>query len=182
MLPWEYGGLNLPETVYQAMIEMVSRAEGGLMTIFGLQEIASTINEFADDEIKARFLPRFSRGEVFGAMVLTEPDAGSDLGSVQCRATLDEATGKWRINGVKRFITNGNADIHLVLARSEEGSKDARGLSMFLVERDKTVRIRRIENKLGIHSLADLRDPVQGHAGHPRRASAASASCAARWP
>ena len=152
MLPWEYGGLNLPETVYQAMIEMVSRAEGGLMTIFGLQEIASTINEFADDEIKARILPRFSRGEVFGAMVLTEPDAGSDLGSVQCRAILDEATGKWRINGVKRFITNGNADIHLVLARSEDGSKDARGLSMFLVEKDETVRIRRIEHKLGIHS------------------------------
>jgi hypothetical protein len=152
MLPWEYGGLNLPETVYQAMIEMVSRAEGGLMTIFGLQEIASTINEFADEEIKARILPRFARGEVFGAMVLTEPDAGSDLGAAQCRATLDEATGKWRVNGVKRFITNGNADIHLVLARSEEGSKDARGLSMFLVERDETVRLRRIENKLGIHS------------------------------
>jgi 3-(methylthio)propanoyl-CoA dehydrogenase len=152
MLPWKYGGLNLPETLYQAMIEMVSRAEGGLMTIFGLQEIASTVNEFADDEVKARILPRFSRGEVFGAMVLTEPDAGSDLGSVQCRAHLDEAAGTWRINGVKRFITNGNAGIHLVLARSEEGSKDARGLSMFLVERDKTVRLRRIENKLGIHS------------------------------
>jgi len=152
MLPWQYGGLNLPETLYQAMIEMVSRAEGGLMTIFGLQEIASTVNEFADDELKAKILPRFSRGEVFGAMVLTEPDAGSDLGSVQCRAHLDEATGQWRINGVKRFITNGNADIHLVLARSEEGSKDARGLSMFLVERDQSVRVRRIENKLGIHS------------------------------
>ena len=152
MLPWEYGGLNLPETVYTAMVEMVSRAEGGLMTIFGLQEIASTINEFADEETKARILPRFSRGEVFGAMVLTEPDAGSDLGSVQTKATLDEATGKWKINGVKRFITNGNAHIHLVLARSEEGSKDARGLSMFLVERDRTVKIRRIEHKLGIHS------------------------------
>ena len=152
MLPWEYGGLNLPETVYQAMIEMVSRAEGGLMTIFGLQEIASTINEFADDDLKARVLPRFARGEVFGAMGRTEPDAGADLGSVQCRARLDEATGKWRINGVKRFITNGNADIHLVLARSEEGSKDARGLSMFYVEKDASVRVRRIENKLGIHS------------------------------
>jgi 3-(methylthio)propanoyl-CoA dehydrogenase len=152
MLPWEYGGLNLPETVYQAMIEMVSRAEGGLMTIFGLQEIASTINEFAEEDLKRRVLPRFARGEVFGAMVLTEPDAGSDLGSVQCRARLDEATGKWRVSGVKRFITNGNADIHLVLARSEEGSKDARGLSMFFVERDASVRIRRIENKLGIHS------------------------------
>ncbi len=152
MLPWEYGGLNLPETVYQAMVEMVSRAEGGLMTIFGLQEIASTISEFGDDEMKARVLPRFARGEVFGAMVLTEPDAGSDLGAVQTKASLDEATGKWKLNGVKRFITNGNAHIHLVLARSEEGSKDARGLSMFLVERDKSVKIRRIENKLGIHS------------------------------
>ncbi|HET7838672.1 MAG TPA: acyl-CoA dehydrogenase family protein [Rectinemataceae bacterium] len=152
MLPWEYGGMNLPETVYQAMVEMVSRAEGGLMTIFGLQEIASTINEFGDEEMKARILPRFSRGEVFGAMVLTEPDAGSDLGAVQTRATLDEKTGTWKINGVKRFITNGNAHIHLVLARSEEGTKDARGLSMFLVERDRTVKIRRIENKLGIHS------------------------------
>jgi 3-(methylthio)propanoyl-CoA dehydrogenase len=152
MLPWEYGGLNLPETVYQAMIEMVSRAEGGLMTIFGLQEIASTINEFAEPDLKRRVLPRFARGEVFGAMVLTEPDAGSDLGAAQCRARLDEATGTWRINGVKRFITNGNADIHLVLARSEEGSKDARGLSMFFVERDASVRIRRIENKLGIHT------------------------------
>lgn len=152
MLPWEYGGLNLPETIYQAMIEMVSRAEGGLMTIFGLQEIASTICEFGDEELKAKVLPRFARGEVFGAMVLTEPDAGSDLGSVQCRAKLDEATGQWRINGVKRFITNGCADIHLVLARSEDGSKDARGLSMFFVEKDKTVRVRRIENKLGIHS------------------------------
>jgi hypothetical protein len=151
MLPWEYGGLNLPETVYQAMIEMVSRAEGGLMTIFGLQEIAATINEFADESIKKRVLPRFSRGEVFGAMVLTEPDAGSDLGSVQCRAFLD-AEGKWRVNGVKRFITNGNADIHLVLARSEDGTRDARGLSMFLIEKDETVRVRRIENKLGIHS------------------------------
>jgi hypothetical protein len=151
MLPWEYGGLNLPETIYQAMIEMVSRAEGGLMTIFGLQEIASTINEFGDEAQKARILPRFARGEVFGAMVLTEPDAGSDLGSVQLRAHQD-AEGVWRLNGVKRFITNGNADIHLVLARSEEGSKDARGLSMFLVERDSSVKIRRIEHKLGIHS------------------------------
>ncbi len=122
------------------------------MTIFGLQEIASTINEFGSDDLKARVLPRFGRGEVAGAMVLTEPDAGSDLGSVQTRATLDEATGKWHLNGVKRFITNGCADVQLVLARSEAGSSDARGLSLFLVERDETVHIRRIENKLGIHS------------------------------
>ena len=152
MLPWEYGGMNLPESIYQMMVELISRAEAGLMTIFGLQEIASSINEFGSDEMKARVLPRFSRGEVAGAMVLTEPDAGSDLGSVQARATLDEATGEWHIDGVKRFITNGCADIHLVLARSEAGSSDARGLSLFLIERDETVIIRRIENKMGIHT------------------------------
>ena len=152
MLPWQYGGMNLPESIYQMMVELISRAEAGLMTIFGLQEIASSINEFGSDEVKARVLPRFSRGEVAGAMVLTEPDAGSDLGAVQTRATLDEATGKWTLNGVKRFITNGCADIHLVLARSEAGSSDARGLSLFLIERDETVTIRRIEHKLGIHS------------------------------
>jgi alkylation response protein AidB-like acyl-CoA dehydrogenase len=97
-------------------------------------------------------LPRFARGEVAGAMVLTEPDAGSDLGSVQTRATFDQAAGVWRIYGVKRFITNGNADIQVVLARSEEGSNDARGLSLFLLERDETVTIRRIENKVGLHA------------------------------
>lgn len=152
MLPWEYGGMNLPETVYQAMIEMVSRAEGGLMTIFSLQEIGTTICEFGNEDMKARILPLFARGEVLGSMDLTEPDAGSDLGAVQTKAHLDEATGKWYINGVKRFITNGCADIHLVLARSEKGTKDARGLSMFTVRRDSTMKIRRIENKLGIHS------------------------------
>jgi alkylation response protein AidB-like acyl-CoA dehydrogenase len=152
MLPWEYGGMNLPETIYQMMVEIVSRAEAGLMTVFGLQEIASSISEFGSDEMKASILPRFARGEVAGAMVLTEPDAGSDLGSVQTRATYDEATGSWRINGVKRFITNGCADIQVVLARSEEGTADARGLSLFLVERDETVQIRRIENKVGLHA------------------------------
>ncbi|MBN2386951.1 MAG: acyl-CoA dehydrogenase family protein [Anaerolineales bacterium] len=152
MLPWQYGGLNLPETVYQMMVELVSRAEAGLMTIFGLQEVAATVNEYADEETKARVLPKFARGEVGGAMVLTEPDAGSDLGAVQTRATYDETNDSWRLNGVKRFITNGNAEVQLVLARSEEGSADARGLSLFLVERDASVRIRRIENKLGIHT------------------------------
>lgn len=152
MLPWEFGGLNLPETVYSMMVEMISRAEAGLMTIFGLQEIAASINEFADEDVKQRVLPRFSRGEVTGAMVLTEPDAGSDLGAVQTKAHFDEAAGTWRIHGVKRFITNGCADIQLVLARSEEGSSDARGLSLFLLERDETVRIRRIENKMGLHA------------------------------
>jgi alkylation response protein AidB-like acyl-CoA dehydrogenase len=152
MLSREYGGLNLPESIYQMMVEMVARAESGLMTVYGLQEIASLIEEHGDPETKARVLPRFARGEVSGAMVLTEADAGSDLGAVATRATLDEATGRWRLNGVKRFITNGLADVSLVLARSEEGSTDARGLSMFLVERDASVRIRRIESKLGIHA------------------------------
>lgn len=152
MLPWEYGGLNLPETVLQMMIEIVSRADPALMSIFGLQEISATIAEYGDEEIKARLLPRFARGEVTGAMALTEAEAGSDLGAVQTRATFDEATGLWRLNGVKRFITNGCAEVLLVLARSEEGSTDARGLSLFAVEADETVRIRRIEDKLGLHA------------------------------
>src|SRR5664280_3614169 len=152
MLPREYGGLNLPESVYSMMVEIVARAESGLMTVYGLQEIASCLEEYGDPETKARVLPKFSRGEVSGAMVLTEADAGSDLGAVATKATLDEATGKWTLNGVKRFITNGLADISVVLARSEEGSTDARGLSMFHVERDETVKIRRIEHKMGIRS------------------------------
>jgi alkylation response protein AidB-like acyl-CoA dehydrogenase len=152
MLPWEYGGLNLPETVFQMMIEILGRADPALMSIFGLQEVSAIIAEYGDEEMKTRILPRFGRGEVTGAMVLTEPDAGSDLGAVQTRATLDEQTGEWRLNGVKRFITNGNADILLVLARSEEGSTDARGLSLFEVEADETVHIRRTENKMGLHA------------------------------
>lgn len=152
MLPWQYGGLNLPESIYQIMVEIISRAEAGLMTIFGLQEIAASINEFADEPTKARVLPRFGQGQVAGAMVLTEPDAGSDLGAIRTTARFDEATGRWHLNGVKRFITNGCADVQLVLARSEEGSTDARGLSLFLVEKDDTIRVRRIENKMGLHS------------------------------
>ena len=152
MLPREFGGLNLPESVYSMLVEIVSRAESGLMTIYGLQEIADMIEEYASDEDKARVLPRMARGEASGAMILTEADAGSDLGAVATRATLDEATGKWYLNGVKRFITNGLADVSVVLARSEEGSTDARGLSMFLVEKDETVKIRRIEHKMGIKS------------------------------
>ncbi len=152
MLPREYGGLNLPESVYSMLVEIVSRAESGLMTVYGLQEIADMIEEYADEETKDRVLPKFSRGEVSGAMVLTEADAGSDLGAVATKATFDEATGRWYLNGVKRFITNGLADVSVVLARSEEGSTDARGLSMFLVEKDDTVKIRRIEHKMGIKS------------------------------
>jgi alkylation response protein AidB-like acyl-CoA dehydrogenase len=152
MLPWEYGGLNLPESIFQMMVEIVSRADAGLMTVFGLQEISAAINEYGTPEVKARLLPRFSHEGASGAMILTEPEAGSDLGGVQTRATFDESGGKWYIDGVKRFATNGGADIQLVLARSEPGSNDARGLSLFVVERDETVQVRRIENKLGIHA------------------------------
>ena len=152
LLPWEHNGLNLPGSILQMMIELISRADAALMSIFGLQEISAVVAQFGDEEMKARILPRFARGEVTGAMVLTEPDAGSDLGVVQTRATYDPDKEEWRLNGVKRFITNGNADILLVLARSEEGSTDARGLSLFEVEADETVRIRRLENKMGLHA------------------------------
>lgn len=152
MLPWEYGGLNLPESIFQMMVEIVSRADASLMTIFGLQEISAAINEYGSPEMKERLLRRFSQEGASGAMILTEPDAGSDLGVVQTKATYDELSGKWYLDGVKRFATNGCADIQLVLARSEPGSGDARGLSLFVVERDESVRVRRIENKLGIHA------------------------------
>jgi alkylation response protein AidB-like acyl-CoA dehydrogenase len=153
-LPWEYGGLNLPESILQMIVEIVSRADASLMSVFGLQEIAAImVCQFGDEEMKSRILPGFIRGDlVGGAMVLTEPDAGSDLGSVQTRAVYDERTSEWRLSGVKRFITNGCADVLIVLARSEEGSRDARGLSLFEVTADETVRIRRIENKLGLHA------------------------------
>ena len=155
-LPWEHGGLNLPETVLQMIVEIMSRADPSLMGVFGLQEIAAiVISEFGDEEMKRRILPRLISGDLNGgAMVLTEPDAGSDLGSVQTRAVLDEETGDWRISGVKRFITNGCADVLLVLARSEPGSRDARGLSLFEVTADQSVRIRRIEHKLGLRASA----------------------------
>jgi len=150
-LPRRYGGLNLPTTVSTMVIEMVSRADASLMNIVGLQDIGETISEFASEELKAKYLPLFTGGKVTGAMALTEPDAGSDLQAVQTKAILDEKTGEWRLYGVKRFITNGCADISLVLARSEAGSKDGRGLSMFIVEKDDTIQIRRIEDKHGIH-------------------------------
>ena len=149
-LPRKYGGLNMPTTMYSMAVEMVSRADAGFMTIFGLQDIAETIHSFASEEQKDRYLPRFCTGEVTGAMVLTEPDAGSDLQSVRLKAYEDEK-GQWRLKGVKRFITNGCADVLLVLARSEEGTKDGRGLSLFIAEKGPTVYIRRIEDKLGIH-------------------------------
>ncbi|MGD8464934.1 MAG: acyl-CoA dehydrogenase family protein [Anaerolineae bacterium] len=152
LLPYEYGGLNLPGSMLQMMVEIISRAEPGLMSIFGLQEVSATIAEYGDEEMQNRLLPRFARGEVTGAMVLTEPDAGSDLGAVQTRAIYNDESGEWWLHGVKRFITNGNADVLLVLARSEPGSTDARGLSLFEVEADDTVHVRRIESKMGLHA------------------------------
>jgi alkylation response protein AidB-like acyl-CoA dehydrogenase len=153
-LPWEHGGLNLPESILQMVVEIVSRADASLMTVFGLQEIAAKmIAEYGDDAMKDRVLPRVISGElVGGAMVLTEPDAGSDLGSVQTVAAYDEEADEWRLSGVKRFITNGCSDVLLVLARSEADSSDARGLSLFEIEADETVHIRRVEHKLGIHA------------------------------
>jgi alkylation response protein AidB-like acyl-CoA dehydrogenase len=150
-LPRKYDGLNMPKTVYAAAIEMVSRADGGFMNLFGLQDIADTILKFGSEDQKQRYLPRFSSGEVMGSMALTEPDAGSDLQAVMLRAILGE-DGKWRLNGVKRFITNGCAQVSLVMARSEEGTQDGRGISLFIYERDENMRIRRIEHKLGIHT------------------------------
>ncbi|MBN2790509.1 MAG: acyl-CoA dehydrogenase family protein [Candidatus Delongbacteria bacterium] len=150
-LPRRYGGLNFPATAYNMAVEMVSRGDASLMNLFGLQDIGETVYEFADDETKKNFLHRFSSGESTGAMILTEPDAGSDLQAVNLKAHFDEKANTWKLNGVKRFITNGNAELSLVLARSEDGTKDGRGLSMFLYDRDDTVQIRRIENKMGIH-------------------------------
>lgn len=150
-IPRKYGGLNAPITLYTMAIEIISRADAAFMNIFGLQsDIADTIYKFADDEIKDAYLPRLCTDEITSSMVLTEPDAGSDLQSVMLKATQDEE-GNWYLNGVKRFITNGNGQIALVLARSEPGTSDGRGLSMFLYERDEHMKIRRIEEKLGIH-------------------------------
>ncbi len=150
-LPRRYGGLNLPVLLYTMAVEMVSRADASLMNLFGLQDIAETINQFATEEIKDHYLPKFCSGEVTGAMALTEPGAGSDLTNVQLRATPGENDDTWRLDGVKRFITNGCAEVLLVLARSEPGSAGARGLSLFVCDGDETVKVRRIEDKLGIH-------------------------------
>ncbi len=149
-LPRKYGGLNCPSLVYTMATEMVSRADASLMNLFGLQGIAETIYAFADDELKDNVLPRFAYGEVTGAMVLTEPDAGSDLQAIRLRAYQDEE-GNWKLNGVKRFITNGCGEILLVLARSEADISDGRGLSLFYAERSEKVRVRHLEEKLGIH-------------------------------
>ena len=152
MLGHEYNGLNFPSSVYTMMTEIVSRADASLQNIFGLQDIAETINFFGNDEQKAQYLPGFASGEYDGAMDLTEPEYGSDLQSVRLRAYQDE-NGQWFLNGMKRFITNGCSKVHLVLARSEEGTSDARGLSMFICEACPQLVVRRIENKMGIHGV-----------------------------
>jgi len=149
-LPYRFGGLNCPNLVYTMSNEIVSRADASLMNLYGLQGIAETINAFASEDIKAAYLPDMAAGRKTGAMVLTEPDAGSDLQSVKVRGYQD-AEGNWFVQGVKRFITNGCGEVLLVLARSEPEITDGRGLSLFLVERGPRVKIRRLENKLGIH-------------------------------
>ena len=149
-LPRKYGGLNCPNLIYTMAVEIVSRADASLMNIFGLQGIAETIYAFADDELRDEYLPRFARGEVTGAMVLTEPDAGSDLQAVRLKAFQDD-DGNWRLRGVKRFITNGCGNVLLTLARSEHEISDGRGLSLFLSERCDRIRVRHLEHKLGIH-------------------------------
>ena len=154
MLDHRFGGLNFPVSVYTMMTEIVSRADGSLQNIFGLQDIAETIKLFGSEEQKQKYLPRFATGEFDGAMDLTEPDYGSDLQGVRLRAWQDEKTGQWYLNGMKRFITNGCAQVHLVLARSEEGTSDGRGLSMFIAEKCPQLVVRRIENKMGIHGVA----------------------------
>lgn len=149
-LPRRYNGLNFSIVPYIMANDIVSRADAAFENVWGLQDCAETIYEFADEDQKQRFLTRVSAGETM-AMDLTEPDAGSDLQAVMLKATYNEADGTWRLNGVKRFITNGDAHIALVLARSEEGTKDGRGLSMFIYDRnDGGVIVRRIEHKLGI--------------------------------
>ena len=145
-----FGGLNLPRTAEVMAAEMIARADVGFATIWGLTDCADTIQEFGSEELKEKYLHRICEGATC-SMDLTEPDAGSDLQSVRLKASYDEAAGCWRLNGVKRFITNGDADLHLVLARSEEGSTDGRGLSYFVFDRaDGGMIVRRIENKMGI--------------------------------
>ncbi len=149
-MPRRFGGLNFPIVPYIMAADMVSRADAGFENLWGLQDCAETLYEFGSEDQKMRYLTRVCAGETM-SMDLTEPDAGSDLQSVMLKATYSEADGCWLLNGVKRFITNGDSDIHLVLARSEEGTKDGRGLSMFIYDkRNGGVSVRRIENKMGI--------------------------------
>jgi len=150
-MPRRYGGLNLPNVVFSMMSEVVSAADAGFQNIWSLQSCIDTLYEFGSEEQRRKYIPRICAGETM-SMDLTEPDAGSDLQRVMLKATYDEKEQCWRLNGVKRFITNGDSDIHLVLARSEEGTKDGRGLSMFIYDkRNGGVDVRHIEHKLGIH-------------------------------
>lgn len=150
-MPRRFGGLNFPITPYTMCAEIVAQADAGFGNIWSLQDCIETLYEFGNEDQHSRFIPRICAGETM-SMDLTEPDAGSDLQSVMLKATYDEANNCWRLNGVKRFITNGDANLHLVLARSEEGTHDGRGLSMFIYDKnDGGVDVRRIENKLGIH-------------------------------
>lgn len=150
-LPRQYGGLNMPVTVFSTVCEMISRADASFQNVWGLQSCADTIYEFGSEEQKEKYLKMACEGATM-SMDLTEPDAGSDLQSVMLKATEDVENGCWRLNGVKRFITNGDSDVHLVLARSEEGTTDGRGLSLFIYDkRDGGVNVRRIEDKMGIH-------------------------------
>ncbi len=150
-MPRRYNGLNFPCTAYTIINEMIATADAGFENIWSLQDCIETLYEFGDEDQRKRFVPRVCAGETM-SMDLTEPDAGSDLQSVMLKATFDEKENCWRLNGCKRFITNGDSNIHLVLARSEEGTKDGRGLSMFIYDKNQGgVDVRRIENKLGIH-------------------------------
>ncbi len=150
-MPRRYGGLNLPNTTFSMLSEVIAAADAGFQNIWSLQSCIDTLYEFGNEEQRAKYIPRICAGETM-SMDLTEPDAGSDLQRVMLKATFDEANNCWRLNGVKRFITNGDSDIHLVLARSEEGTHDGRGLSMFIYDkRDGGVDVRHIEHKLGIH-------------------------------
>lgn len=149
-MPRRYGGLNLPNAIFSMVSEIIAAADAGFQNIWSLQSCIDTLYEFGSEEQRQKYIPRICAGETM-SMDLTEPDAGSDLQRVMLKATQDE-DGTWRLNGVKRFITNGDSDIHLVLARSEEGTKDGRGLSMFIYDkRDGGVTVRHIEHKLGIH-------------------------------
>jgi 3-(methylthio)propanoyl-CoA dehydrogenase len=171
-LPYRFGGLNCPNLIYTVATEIVSRADGSLQNIFGLQGIAETINAFANEEIKGDYLPRFSCGEVTGAMVLTEPDAGSDLQAIRLRADLDDQ-GVWRLNGVKRFITNGCGEVLLTLARSEHAISDGRGIEPVRLGTHRAHQGAAPGEETGHPRFADLRAGLHQRPGAAGRRTAA---------